>query len=85
MACACKVNQEIAYLQKKYGHNMPKSKTSDIRGMVSTFFKEVGIALIMLPFLPVMIIGLLIQVIFGKKGSIKIDKIFKLRKKHGEK
>lgn len=80
MACACKVNQEIEYLQKKYGHNMPKSKSSDIRGMVSGFFKQMGILVLAIPFLPVMLVGILVHLIVKKEKPIKIDKIFKLNR-----
>lgn len=80
MACACKVNQEIEYLQKKYGHNMPKSKSSDIRGMVTGFFKQMGILVLAIPFLPVMLVGILVHLIVKKEKPIKIDKIFKLNR-----
>lgn len=80
MACACKVNQEIEYLQKKYGHNMPKSKSSDIRGMATGFFKQMGILVLAIPFLPVMLVGILVHLIVKKEKPIKIDKIFKLNR-----
>lgn len=82
MACACKVNQELEYLQKKYGHNMPKSKSSNIRGIVSGFFKQIGILIgiliLAVPFLPLMLIGILIRLAVKRKKPIEIDKIFKL-------
>lgn len=80
MACACKVNQEIEYLQKKYGHNMPKSKSSNIRGMVSGFFKQMGVLVLAIPFLPVMLVGILAHLMVKKEKPIKIDKIFKLNR-----
>lgn len=83
MACACKVNQQIAYLQKKYGHDIPKSKTSDIRGMVSMVMKEIGLFIVIMPFLPVMAVVLLFQIMFSKKKPLRIDKIFKIKRKHG--
>ena len=80
MACACKVNQEIEYLKKKYGHNMPKSKSSNIRGMVSGFFKQIGVLILSVPFLPLMAIGILVHLLVKREKPIRIDKIFKLSK-----
>lgn len=62
---------------------MPKSKTSDIRGMVSMVMKEIGLFIIALPFLPVMIVVLLFQIMLSKKKTLRIDKIFKIKRKHG--
>lgn len=82
MACACKVNQQIEYLQKRYGHNMPKSRSTNIRGMVSLWLKQAGLWLIAIPFIPLMIIGLIFHLIFRGSKPIEIDKTFRLKKKN---
>ena len=67
-------------MQKKYGHNIPKSKSSNIRGIVLGFFKQTGVLILAVPFLPLMLIGILIHLVIKKRKPIEIDKIFKLNR-----
>lgn len=83
MACACKVTQELTYLQRKYGHNMPKSKSSNIKEMASGIVKQIGIMILALPFLPLMIIGIMFNMLFKRNKAVEIDKVFKIRKANG--
>lgn len=83
MACACKVTQELTYLQKKYGHNMPKSKSSNIKEMMTGIVKQTGIMILALPFLPLMIIGIMFNMLFKRNKAVEIDKVFKIRKANG--
>lgn len=76
MACACKINQQITYLQKHYGTNQPQSKESNIRGMVGESTKKVLITLLLIPISPLMITYLIIRRLFSQK-PISIGKFIK--------
>ena len=78
MACACKVSQQIDYLQKKYGTEKPQSKKTNIRGnfgpmMISLLGRIFAILLS-----PLMIVYIIIAAVTGKK--IRIDKFLKKKK-----
>lgn len=82
MACACKVTQQINYLQKKYGTTPPESKKTNIRGnfgpmMISLFGRILAILLS-----PLMMVYIIIAAIMGKK--IRIDKFLKKKKDVGD-
>ena len=79
MACACKVNQQIDYLHKKYGDNIPKSKKTNIASKLEVKFENGLIYLLFLPALPIMI-AFIVYKSFTKK-TIHLDKLLKLRKK----
>ena len=53
MACACKVTQQIDYLHKKYGDDLPKSKKTNIRGKVIAGIRNTFIYILALPLVPV--------------------------------
>lgn len=76
MACACKVNQKIDYLHKKYGDNTPQSKKTNIRGSVLAKIENAAIYLLMIPLLPLMAIYLIYKRV--KKENIHIDNFVKL-------
>ena len=78
MGCACKTNQQISYLQKKYGDKQPKSKATNIRNMVSVSIKNILIAILMIPIMPIILIFLICRHIFTKK-PIDINKTFKIK------
>lgn len=67
MACACKVNQQIDYLHKKYGNKIPESKESNISQNIKFKFKKGLINLFSLVISPVLFIIIVISTIFGKK------------------
>lgn len=76
MACACKVNQQLSYLERKYGTN-PKSKKTSISTRVKVFFvgvMNVIISVILSPFM-------LMTVFFNRKKVINISKLFGLSAK----
>lgn len=73
MACACKVNQQIDYLHKKYGDNIPKNKKTNIAASVENAF----VYLLLIPLVPFMLVYVLVKAIMGK--NIHLDKIFKLK------
>lgn len=79
MACACKTNRDIAYLQKNYGVTHQKgSKETNIRGSFNVFLKKILAYTAVVVFLPITITIVLIQ-LFGHK-IIKIDKFKNVRK-----
>lgn len=76
MSCNCKVNKQITFLQKKYGHNIPVSKESKIRFKITQFFTHFWVYLIMILCLPLMIFHVLFVLLFKKDKKIKIRNIF---------
>lgn len=79
MGCACKTNQQISYLQRKYGDKQPRSVRTNIREMFSIGTKKVLIGVIIIPILPIAVIFLAIKHMFTKK-PINIKKTFKINK-----
>ena len=77
MACACKVTQQLTYLQKKYGTNQPRNKKTDIRIRIKVFFVNLMNGIISLLLAPLMIISILVL----RKKPISITKVFGLKKK----
>lgn len=77
MACACKVTQQLTYLQKKYGTNQPGNKKTDVRTRIKVFFVNLMNGIISLLLAPLMIISILIL----RKKPINITKVFGLKKK----
>ena len=82
MACACKVNQQIAYMQKMYGEKKPNSSEpkTHIAQDIKAFFHKTAILLILIPLIPVMAIFILGWKILKKK-PIRMDEIFFRRNK----
>lgn len=79
MACACKVNKQISYLQKKYGYNTPKSKTSNIRGKIEIKIKQILLFFFVLLLLPIELFGIIFHFFINKGKPIQIDKVFRLK------
>ena len=75
MACACKVDAQMTYLQKKYGNNIPTSKKSDIRGSVKKLLKKILGWCLVIMFLPIALVSILVR----HTKPIKIDKVFKIK------
>ena len=76
MACACKVNQEISFLQKRYGTENVKRKKSDIKGLVGLWIREVAAACVSIVALPFVFIYALYGVFTSPDGVIRLDKAF---------
>lgn len=72
MACACKVNQQIDYLHKKYGDKQPQSKKTNISGSVMAGVENFFIYLLAVPFIPFFGIYAIFTAVSGKR--INIDK-----------
>ena len=79
MACACKVNQQIDFLHKKYGDNIPKSKKTNIVSNLEVKLENGLIYLVLLPFLPILLLFIVYKTITNK--TIHLDKFLKLHKK----
>lgn len=75
MACKCKVNQQIDYLHKKYGDNIPQSKKTNISGNIMAHAENIFISILLLPLIPFMLIYALYKMAIGK--PIHMDKVFK--------
>lgn len=71
MACACKVSQNITYLQKKYGVKEKVSKKTNIKLKVKVFFKKIIIGFICILFFPIF----LILVLFNGTKTININNL----------
>jgi hypothetical protein len=78
MPCACKVNRDISYLQKRYGVKTQQSKESHIREKARIFLEKLGLSLLILPLIPILFIWIIIRVIVNKE-PIKISKLFGLQ------
>ncbi len=75
MACACKVNKQIDYLHKKYGHNIPVSKPTMLKFKIGEFFKKIWLYILIVPILPIMVLHVLGTALFGKNKTIKIKNL----------
>lgn len=78
MACNCKVGQQIDYLHKKYGDNIPQSKKTNIRGSVMAAIENFIIRIALIPLIP-FIAGYAIYALI-KGEPIHIDKLTKIAK-----
>ena len=53
MACACKINRDISYLQKRYGvKDVAENKQTHIRQTTRVFLEKIGIFIVILPVVP---------------------------------
>lgn len=77
MSCACKVSKYVNKIEEKYGSNIRQSKKTNIIKYIKNGSRKLFFSLILLPFVPLIIIYILIKNIFGSK-IYNIDKIFKL-------
>jgi hypothetical protein len=80
MACACKVTQQIDYLHKKYGDNIPKSKKTNIAASIEAKLENIFIFILLLPLTPFLLLYILFKSIKGQ--TITIDNFFKPFLKH---
>ena len=75
MACACKVNQQLSYIQKKYGVGGPKQKTSTFSvKMILTNMLNIVVAVLLTPVM-------LISIFVGSKKVINVSRVFGLSSK----
>lgn len=78
MGCGCKTNQQISYLQKKYGDKQPQSKSTKIREGFGNGVKTFLLVLLLIPIIPLVAIFLIVRHLFSKK-PIDINKTFKIK------
>ena len=76
MACACKTDATMNYLQRKYGGNIPTNKASNIREDLKAFGKRAAGVLCALPLLPVFALSVFVR----KKKPININKVFNIKR-----
>lgn len=77
MACACKINQDIEKIQKYYAYNGKAG--SETKPKISINKRDAVITmlayLVILPFIPIVFIGLIIFSLFSKDRKISMRKI----------
>lgn len=79
-SCNCKVNQQIDYLHKKYGHNIPVSKKTTISFNIKEWFRNLLISIVVVLFSPILLLHVLYVSIFRKDKSVSIRKLMNLAK-----
>lgn len=83
MACACKVNQQLEYLQKHYGtkeHRSSAPKTHMSADARIVVHKTIISAMLVILF-PIIFLYLLVRMIFFRNKRIALDKLFRIEKK----
>lgn len=78
--CNCKVNQQIDYLHKKYGNNIPVSKKTTISFSIKEWFKNLFIMLIALLIAPILLLHVLYVAIFKKDKKVSVKKLMSFAK-----
>jgi hypothetical protein len=79
MGCACKVSRYVNKVEEHYGTSIFPAKKTNISEKITIFFKKLLITLICLPFIPIIILTLLVHNWFTKK-PILLDKFINLKK-----
>ena len=76
MACACKINQDIARINKYYSYNKQNRREEKTRMSINRkdAAKTILIFVLLLPLLPFMFAGLAIFSVFSKNKRISIGK-----------
>ena len=78
--CNCKVNQQIDYLHKKYGHNIPVSKKTTISFNIKEWLRNLLVGAITIIFSPIFLLHVLYVSIFKKHKAISVRKLMSLAK-----
>lgn len=79
MGCGCKAKQQVTFLEKKYGTNMPQSKLTNITGKLFGAIKKILLTIILIPIVPAVAIFFIFKnVVFKKKKPINISETFKI-------
>ncbi len=78
--CNCKVNQQIDYLHKKYGHEIPVSKTKKVSFTVGETFKNMFVAIITMVLSPILLLHVLYVSVFKKDKTVSAKKLMNLTK-----
>lgn len=86
MACACKVNQQIARLQKEYGDRNRRSSepVTHISDDIRTAFKKLLTWLVVLPLIPLMVIYIIVRRVRSEKKEIHVDDFLRIIRRKGK-
>lgn len=71
MACACKVSQQLSYIERKYGTKTKVSKKTSVTVMAKVVLNSILTGIIVILASPIM----LISILFGGK-VINVNKVF---------
>ena len=80
MSCNCKVNKQIDYLHRKYGHNIPVRKKTKIKFKADEILRNILTTLLVILFSPFFILHVLYVSLFTKEKSVSMKKMMKLAK-----
>ena len=73
--CNCKVNQQIDYLHKKYGHNIPISKKTHIAFTIGERIRHFFVYLLLVFISPILLFYIFYKLFFTKDKTININKL----------
>ena len=79
MSCACKVVKHINKINEYYGSENRVTIKTNITDKINVFFKKLFLWVLLLPFMPIIVLYVLVNKWFFKK-VISIDKLFKIKK-----
>ena len=79
MACACKANEKIDILYKKYGNKIVPNRKTKIKGNIDLFLKALLLYLIMIVIFPFIFLFVIGSILFKKDKIVDIRKIIKLK------
>ena len=80
MACNCKVDQKISYIQRKYGPKGPQQKTTHMAMEWWELLQTLCVFLITVILSPILLFFVIGRVIFSKSPTIKLENLLFLRK-----
>jgi hypothetical protein len=80
MGCACKVSRHISNVEKKYGTKLQNPPKTHITERIISVFRSGIIALILIPFFPIMFLYVAVRSFF-KKTPLNLYNIFKIKTK----
>lgn len=79
MACACKTNEQISYIQKKYGVKQPGQKETHFApDNIWALLKDVAVFLVVVVFSPLMLLYTIAHSILFHGKPIDIARLFGL-------
>ena len=72
MACACKVNQQLSFIERKYGTKTKVSRKTSISVKAKVVFNTILNAIVVILAAPVMLVSILVS----RKKVIDVNKVF---------
>lgn len=76
MACACKVSQQLSYIERKYGTKTKVSKKTSISARVRLVLNSILTGVITVIASPI----ILLSILFKRNKVININKVFGITK-----